>query len=135
MKNTELLFNKAIRQYEDFIEKVTALEKELSSLTPEEIFLQCQQLEDVKENITPDDKKITDAMKLIGSDIFDTPYIGEYQRILEKAEKVCADLSAKANVHKTLLAKELSAIKKSQKGLAGYAPKEEITGKILTKNF
>ncbi len=135
MKETEHLFNSTIDRYEKFIEEVCNLEKEMTSLSPEEILQRCTKLKTMQEEIAVDDQKITERMTLYGTDIFGTPFIGIYQRILDKADKVCADLSTKATVHKIMLSKELHTLKKNKEGISSYGSKNDISGQIVTKKF
>lgn len=118
-----------------FIAVVEGIERDISSLPSDEILAQCEKVKKLQTEISPDDKRITDIMLVSGPDILDAPIVGEYQRILDKAEKACSALSSKAQVHKAILADELRKIKKNQMGVSQYNKNKDISGSMLTKSF
>jgi hypothetical protein len=135
MDTIKPLFEKTIDKYKNFIGVVEGIERDMSSLPAEEILALCEKVRKLQEEISPDDKKIAEIMSITGSDIMDTPFIGEYQRILDRAEHACESLSSKAHIHKAILADELRKIKKNQLGVSQYNKSKDISGSMLTKSF
>lgn len=120
MKSVEDYFNEVIQQYRTLEQRTTELANEIASLSPEEILERCTKLQELQKEIAEDDTRLIELMKFIGSDILDMPFLGEYQRALDKAIKASDKVAAKAYAQKSMLSSELEKLTTSRKGLASY---------------
>lgn len=128
MKTPEKLFRGSIEQYQNLIRKTSDIHNNMANLSPDEIFERCQQVLELQQDQAKVDKFIVDVMIDIGPQILDTPYVGEYQRIIAKAKQASDKVASKARILQALLHEEIEKMKHGQKGLAGYtaAAKESV---------
>ncbi len=127
MKSAEELFRNSIKQYQQLIDKATELNEQMANMPPEEILQNCEQLHELQRKQIVVDKFIIEIMQDTGPTILDMPYVGEYQRMLDKTMKSCDKVASKAKTIRTLLYSEIQKLKKGQKGLAGYTAVNQIT--------
>ncbi len=117
---TAEFFHEAIVQYQRLEQETINLANEIAALSPEEILNRCTSLQEMQEDIAEKDAALVELMKFIGPDILNTPFLGEYQRALDKAIKASDRVSQKAHAQKAILASELSNIHAGQKGVSHY---------------
>lgn len=103
MKTTEDLFRESIDQYKILIADAYDLSKIITDLSPDEILNRCENLQKQQNEQLIIDKFIIEIMVDSGAQILETPYIGEYQRILDKAMQACDDVALKAKEIKLAL--------------------------------
>ncbi|MBL4902508.1 hypothetical protein JYT85_00405 [Desulfocapsa sp. AH-315-G09] len=85
MKTTEDLFRDSINQYKTLITDASALSEIIPNLSPDEILHRCKDLKKQQHEQLLIDNFIVEIMVTSGPQILETPYIGEYQRILNEA--------------------------------------------------
>lgn len=125
MNTTTDLFRESIEQYKYLIDQTNSLASKMAGLSPEEILQHCEELQQLQQKQAVVDTFILEIMADNGPQILDTQYIGEYQRIMNKAIQSCDKVASKAKTIRTLLQTEIQELKKGQKGLAGYAAVHE----------
>ena len=127
MNTPEDLFRESISLYQELINNATLLSEQMAAMTAEEILNKCNQLQELQKKQISTDSFIIEIMEDSGSGILDMPFVGEYQRILEKAMRSYDRVSTKAKTIKMLLNTEIQKLQKGQKSLAGYATKSEYS--------
>jgi hypothetical protein len=118
MKTTEAIFRESIDQYKILINNASALSKIIADLAPAEILRCCKTLQKQQRKQGEVDKFIIEIMLDSGPRILETPYIGEYQRVLDKAMQACDEVALKAKAIRTTLQPERPNIHYSQKNSA-----------------
>ncbi len=125
MNTPEDLFRDSISLYQELINNANVLSEQMAAMPAEEILSKCEQLQQLQKKQITTDSFLIEIMEDSGSAILDKPFVGEYQRILEKAMHSYDRVSAKAKTIKMLLNTEIQKLQKGQKSLAGYAAKSE----------
>ncbi len=135
MKTTEDLFRESTEQYQQLIQNIADLSSHMASSTPEEILKHCEELQEMQKKQAKLDKFIVEIMNDLGPQILETPYVGEYQRMLDNALQSCNEVAAKAKTLRALLHDEIQKLKKGQKGLAGYAAVTKKTKNNMSGHY
>jgi len=120
MKTPEELFQGSIDHYQQLIRQTSELHDNMAALSPDTILERCQQARKLLQDQAEVDKFIIDVMMDIGPQILDSPFVGEYQRVLAEAKQASDKVASKARVLRSLLHQEIEKMKHGQKGLAGY---------------
>ena len=110
MKTTEDIFRESIVQYRALIADASDLHKIMGNLSPDEISQRCKNLQKQQNKQAKTDKFIIEIMLDFGPEILETPYIGEYQEMLDKAMQVCNEVSLKAKAIKATLRPETQRV-------------------------
>jgi len=131
MKTPDELFQGSIDHYQELIRGAEDLYDNMASLSPDMILERCNQLRQLLKEQKETDKFILDIMLDIGPSILDTPYIGEYQRVLDNAKQYSDKVASKARILRTLLQSEIEKLKHGQKSLAGYTAATKTTSYSL----
>lgn len=113
MKTTEDLFRESIDQYKTLISDASDLSKTIANLSPNEILRRCENLQKLQNKQAEIDKFIIEIMLDSGPHILETPYIGEYQRMLDKAMQACDEVSLKAQAIRATLRTEIQKLNQS----------------------
>ena len=108
MKTTDDLFLESIDQYRALIADASEFSKNISNLSPEEILHRCENLQKQQNKQIKIDRFIIEIMLDSGPQILDTPYIGEYQQILDKAMQACDEITLKTKEIRTTLQTEIN---------------------------
>ena len=135
MKSTEDLFQESIKQYQVLTQKATFLSDHMTAMAPDEILKKCDHLNALQTKQIEIDKFIVEIMKDTGPEILEKPYIGEYQRQLDKAMQASSKVAAKAQTIRTLLQAEMNKLKKGQQCLAGYGTSEQSKSQKILGNY
>lgn len=135
MNTTTDLFRESIEQYKYLTDQTNSLASKMAGLSPEEILQHCEELQQLQQKQAVVDTFILEVMADNGPQILDTQYIGEYQRIMNKAIQSCDKVASKAKTIRTLLQTEIQELKKGQKGLAGYAAVNEESHPSMQGRF
>jgi len=135
MNTTNDLFQESIERYKYLIDQTNSLASKMAGLSPEEILQHCEDLQKLQQKQAVVDKFILEVMTDNGPQVLDTQYIGEYQRIVNKAIQSCDKVASKAKTIRTLLQSEIQELKKGQKGLAGYAAVNEESQPSMQGRF
>ena len=106
MKTTEKLFRESIDHYNLLIIAAENLNKKMATLSPNDILHCCHKLQKQQKQQAKTDLFIIDVMLDSGPDILQETYIGEYQRILQKAIHQCDELAVKAKEIRSILQEE-----------------------------
>jgi hypothetical protein len=110
MKTTEELFRGSINKYKILITEASELSKSIATLSPDEIMERCGNLQKQQNQQVEIDKFIVEIMVDCGPRILETPYIGEYQRILDKAMQACDEVALKAKAIRKTLETEIQGL-------------------------
>jgi len=100
MKTTEDLFRDSIDQYKMLITDASDLSEIIPNLSPDEILHRCNSLQKQQNEQIVIDNFIVEIMVDSGPQILETPYIGEYQRILDEAMTAFDEVALKAKAIK-----------------------------------
>ena len=115
MKTTEDIFRDSIDQYKVLITDASDLNKRIENLSPEEILHRCESLQKQQNRQAKIDKFIIEIMLDFGPGILETPYIGEYQEMLDKAMQACDEVALKAQAIRTRLQTEIQKLQQTPK--------------------
>ncbi len=113
MKTAENIFRESIDQYKALITDASDFNKIIENLSPEEILQRCEILQKQQNEQAKIDKFIIEIMLDFGPRILETPYIGEYQKILDKAMQACDEVAWKAQAIRTRLQTEIHRLQQS----------------------
>ena len=110
MKTTEDLFRESIDQYKILIADASNLSKVITNLSPDEILHRCKNIQQQQNKQIVIDNFIVEIMLDSGPEILESPYIGEYQRILDEAMLACDEVALKAKAIKLTLQTEIQKL-------------------------
>ncbi len=85
MQTVEMQFIDAIHNYGLFQQAATLLIEEIPGLTPDDIYQRCSELAALQCELTEGQSHLFVLMEFVGPEILDQPFIGEFQRALQKS--------------------------------------------------
>lgn len=111
MKTADNLFQESIKHYKELLTTASQLSENIAKLSFEEIFEQCEALNDMQRHQQHIDRFIVEIMVATGPQVLLSPNIGEYQRILSKARRICDEIAYKVTITQFSLHNEIEALK------------------------
>ncbi|MCK5664472.1 MAG: hypothetical protein KAI17_13365 [Thiotrichaceae bacterium] len=110
MKTTDDLFQESIDQYKSLLTDASDLSKSMTELSLDEVLHRCNNLQERHNKQIKIDAFLIDVMLETGPEILNTPYIGEYQRILDMAILACDEVSMKAKAIRSTMQIEIKRL-------------------------
>ncbi len=125
----------AINGQQQLYDAAILLSEEWPKLTPQEMAQRCENLNNVREKISTTDNDLIEILQLAGSEATHHPRLEKYRGLITNTMQVYDQISKKAYNHKKILQNELSRLKKSRVGLAGYSTNADKSGNIIKENY
>lgn len=108
MEGIETYFNDTIAAYNRFEQEALLLLEDIPNLQARQIEDRCEDLVGMHREIMENSDQLCVVMDYVGPAILNTPYIGEFQRSLDRSAAVCQTLFTEITDYKARLKEKLS---------------------------